>query len=171
MSATTEQLAKQLGEALKKHKWKLVTAESCTAGGLAYAVTCIPGSSAWFERGFITYSNLSKQELLGVKPITLKVFGAVSEPIVHEMAEGALRQSQAHVSMAITGIAGPEGGTADKPVGTVWFAWSGIEDKTHSYIDVFAGNRAEVRDASIKTALKKLIDYLNDRRVARAKGA
>lgn len=160
MTSTTEQLAKQLGVALLKREWKLVTAESCTGGGLAYAITAIPGSSNWFERGYITYSNSSKQELLGVNPLTLDNFGAVSEQTAREMAQDALSKSQAQLSIAITGIAGPDGGSPDKPVGTVWFAWASIDDDTDTHVAIFSGNREEVREQSIKIALCKLIEYL-----------
>src|SRR5579862_4607452 len=119
---TLEQLAKEVGERFKSRGLKLVTAESCTGGGLAYAITSIPGSSAWFERGLVTYSNISKEELLGVNPGTLATFGSISAEAAKEMAEGALRHSQAQISIALTGIAGPEGGSLDKPVGTVWIA-------------------------------------------------
>jgi nicotinamide-nucleotide amidase len=159
MTSTIEQLAQQLGEELRKREWKLVTAESCTAGGLAYAITAIPGSSTWFDRGFITYSNLSKEELVRVSASTLKQYGAVSEQTAKEMAQGALEQSQAQVSMAITGIAGPDGGTPDKPVGTVWFAWAGINKKMDCCSQNFSGNRNQIREKSIEFALKQLLDY------------
>src|SRR5580765_2274860 len=102
---TLEELAKKLGEKLQEKKWKIATAESCTAGGLSYWITSIPGSSNWFDRGFVTYSNASKEQLLGVDSITLNVFGSVSEQIAREMAKGALAHSQAQVSIALTGIA------------------------------------------------------------------
>jgi len=130
----------------------LVTAESCTGGGLAYAITAIPGSSKWFERGFVTYSNESKQELLGVSSNTLEKYGAVSEQTVIEMAHGALRNSHADFSIAITGIAGPDGGTAEKPVGTVWFAW-GTKDKIQSQLKFFQGDRKSIREQAIEYAL------------------
>jgi len=160
MTSTTEHLAQQLGEALKQRKWKLVTAESCTAGGLAYAITTIPGSSNWLDCGYITYSNRSKKAMLDVKSQTLNAFGAVSEQTAREMAEGALSKSQAQISIAITGIAGPDGGTPAKPVGTVWFAWTSTDLGTESYQNIFSGNRIKIREQSIETALKKLIEYL-----------
>src|SRR3990170_6882256 len=116
-------LAAQVGALLKAHGLMLATAESCTGGGVAQAITDVAGSSAWFERGFVTYSNLAKQQMLGVSEATLKQYGAVSEAVVREMVAGALKNSTAQVALAVSGIAGPDGGTADKPVGTVWFAW------------------------------------------------
>ncbi len=115
-------MAEQVGKLLVAHNMMLVTAESCTGGGLSQAITSIPGSSEWFERGYVTYSNEAKQELLDVRAETLARYGTVSEEVVSEMAEGALRHSRAHISVAVTGIAGPEGGVPDKPVGTVWLA-------------------------------------------------
>lgn len=112
-------LAAQVGGLLKAHGLKLVTAESCTGGGVAQAITDVAGSSAWFERGFITYSDLSKQQMLGVSEATLSQHGAVSEAVVREMVAGALANSAAQVALAVSGIAGPDGGTPDKPVGTV----------------------------------------------------
>jgi nicotinamide-nucleotide amidase len=156
-------LTTQLADLLIQREWKLTTAESCTGGGLAFYLTQISGSSAWFERGFVTYSNSSKEEMLGVKPLTLTVFGAVSEPTAREMAEGALQKSQAQVSVAITGIAGPTGGTADKPVGTVWIAWSGINGDTEACVDIFSGNRDAVREQTIMLALEKLIEFIREK--------
>lgn len=150
----------QLAKTLTDREWKLATAESCTAGGVAYALTTLPGSSAWFERGFVTYSNLSKEELLGVKHETLERFGAVSEQTVREMAEGALQHSQAQVSVAVTGIAGPDGGSPEKPVGTVWFAWSSINKETKMSLYHLKGDRQTIREESIRIALEKLIEFL-----------
>lgn len=156
-------LAAQVGGVLRSHGLKLVTAESCTGGGAAAAVTNIAGSSAWFERGFVTYSNLSKQQMLGVSPLTLAQHGAVSEFTVREMVEGALRHSEAQVALAISGIAGPDGGTQDKLVGTVWFAWgikhNGVIAQRHHLL----GNRAEVRAQAVRVALQGVIDLLNAR--------
>ena len=123
MTDTATNQAEQLAEMFLKTSCKLVTAESCTGGGLAEILTRIPGSSAWFERGFITYSNESKHEILSVPLETLEQFGAVSEETANAMAKGALENSRAEYGVAITGIAGPEGGTEEKPVGTVCFAW------------------------------------------------
>ncbi|HWF05168.1 MAG TPA: CinA family protein [Candidatus Angelobacter sp.] len=162
MATLIEQLAENLGEQLKKKGWRLVTAESCTGGGLSYAITDIAGASQWFDRGFITYSNIAKEELLGVKTETLKTFGSVSEETAREMAEGALyhNHSQAHISIAITGIAGPDGGSAEKPVGTVWIACAGKSLPTMASHYIFSGNRKEVRQQAIEIALKMLQDQL-----------
>ncbi len=151
-----EQLAKEVGEKFKSRDLKLVTAESCTGGGLAYVITSIPGSSAWFERGFVTYSNASKEELLGVNPATLAAYGSVSAQVAQEMAEGALRHSQAEVSIALTGIAGPEGGSLEKPIGTVWIACANTRAITQSTHHLFTGDRTFVREHSIEAALKIL---------------
>ena len=154
-------LATQVGGALKSHGSMLATAESCTGGGVAQAITEVAGSSAWFERGFITYSNLAKQQMLGVRETTLKQHGAVSEMTVREMVAGALANSAAHVALAVSGIAGPDGGTADKPVGTVWFAWGIKHGETHAQRHQLGGSRAEVRALAVHIALQGLIDLLN----------
>ena len=156
MTNTLEQLAIEVGAELKNRQWKLVTAESCTGGGLAYWLTSVPGSSEWYERGFVTYSNLAKKQCLGVKAETLDQFGAVSEHTAREMAEGALQSSNANISIAITGIAGPDGGTAEKPVGTVWIAYSGIHTNTQAIQYFFSGNRQAIREKSIQTVLEYL---------------
>lgn len=154
-------LAIQVGELLKSHGLMLVTAESCTGGGVAQTVTEVAGSSAWFERGFVTYSNLSKQQMLGVRETTLMQHGAVSEMTVREMVAGALQYSAAQVALAVSGIAGPDGGTAEKPVGTVWFAWGIKDGEVHAQRFLLQGNRAGVRDQSVRIALQGLIDMLN----------
>ncbi len=155
-----EALAEQVGAALKTHGHMLATAESCTGGGVAQAITDIAGSSAWFERGFITYSNLAKQEMLGVAQNTLEQFGAVSEATVREMVAGALQHSAADIALAVSGIAGPGGGTAEKPVGLVWFAW-GIKNKTCvAQRHYLTGNRAEIRVQSVSIALQGLLEVL-----------
>ena len=155
-----EQLCIQLSDELKKRQWRLVTAESCTGGGLSYWITSIPGSSNWFERGFVTYSNLAKEECLGVNSKTINHFGAVSEQTVRDMAEGALRFSKAEISAAITGIAGPDGGTQDKPVGTVWMACSSIQSGTQAKKFLFPGNRQMIREESIKAALEFILESI-----------
>jgi len=160
MTQIIYELATRLGHLLKVKGWKLVTAESCTGGGLSYFITEIPGSSEWFDRGLVTYSNAAKEDLLGVNPQTLKKYGAVSQQIAHEMAEGALKQAQAEISMAVTGIAGPDGGSIEKPVGTVWFGWSGIHANTITEMQKFSGNRREVRQQSIQFALERLILFV-----------
>lgn len=155
-----EILATQVGATLRMHGLMLTTAESCTGGGVAQAVTAIAGSSAWFERGFVTYSNLSKRQMLGVEAETLERQGAVSEAVVREMALGALRHSAAQVALAISGIAGPEGGTPEKPVGTVWFAWALQDGITHSERHLLAGGRDVVRRQAVHLALQGVLDLL-----------
>ena len=153
-------LAAQVGGLLKSHGLMLVTAESCTGGGVASAITDVAGSSAWFERGFITYSNLAKQQMLGVSTVTLDQHGAVSEAVVREMVAGALACSAAQVALAVSGIAGPDGGTKDKPVGTVWFAWGIKQGSIHAQRHQISGDRAEVRAAAVRVALQGVINML-----------
>ena len=152
--------AARLGAVLKAHGMMLTTAESCTGGGVASAVTEIAGSSAWFDRGFVTYSNQAKSDMLGVSPDTLLRFGAVSEATVREMVAGALRHSQAQVALAVSGIAGPGGGTPEKPVGTVWFAWGVADGMTVARLHLLAGNRAEIRKQAVGIALQGMLDLL-----------
>lgn len=156
-------LAAQVGGLLKAHGLMLATAESCTGGGVAQAITDVAGSSAWFERGFITYSNLAKQQMLDVSEATLIQHGAVSEAAVREMVAGALDNSTAQVALAVSGIAGPEGGTPDKPVGTVWFAWGLKNGATHAQRHQINGGRAEVRARSVQLALQGVLDLLGQR--------
>src|SRR5512134_3855171 len=167
-SQRLEALSAELGRALRAQHLSLTTAESCTAGGVAYAVTLSPGSSQWFDRGFITYTNESKMQVLGVAPAYLRDFGAVSEPVARAMALGALSHSASQVAVAVTGIAGPEGGTPAKPVGTVCFAWALRRDpasapwvKTETKL--LEGDRATVRTRSIVVALETLIGLLKQR--------
>ena len=136
----------------------MATAESCTGGLVAGAITDIAGSSEWFERGFVTYSNEAKIELLGVRPETLARFGAVSEATAREMAAGALERSRADIAVAVTGIAGPAGGTQDKPVGLVWLAWAIRNGHVEAVSRRFDGGRAAVRDASVAVALAGLVE-------------
>ncbi len=156
-------LVAQVGGALKAHGLMLATAESCTGGGVAHAVTDVAGSSAWFERGFVTYSDLAKQQMLGVSEATLKQHGAVSEAVVREMVAGALANSAAQVVLAVSGIAGPDGGTPGKPVGTVWFAWGLKHGATYAQRHQINGNRAEVRAQAAHIALQGVIDLLGRR--------
>lgn len=160
MDQNVEQLILRLSQALIARYWKIVTAESCTGGGLAYALTQLAGSSTWFERGLVTYSNEAKEELLGVKPKTLLEFGAVSGQTACEMAEGALRYSHANVSIAITGIAGPDGGTKEKPVGTVWIALAGNNLETQSFLLNLSGTRTSIREQTISIAIEKMLAFL-----------
>lgn len=159
-----EKLAAETGRLLQSQQLKLVTAESCTGGGLSYWLTSIPGSSAWFERGFVTYSDAAKSELLAVPQEIIAEFGAVSEQTARAMAEGAIRRSQSDISIAITGIAGPGGGSAQKPVGTVWIAYAGRHLKTIAEVNHFPGDRQAVRNESIIRGLEKLADILQKNR-------
>jgi len=150
-------LATKVGRRLKRARARLVTAESCTGGWVSQAVTAISGSSAWFERGFVTYSNAAKRELLGVKKKTLHTFGAVSEETAREMAKGALKKSHGTIAVAVTGVAGPGGGTPAKPVGMVCFSWATTR-KLWSETRRFRGNRESVRRQSVVHALKGVLE-------------
>lgn len=150
----------QLAERLTARRHWLVTAESCTGGGLAETLTAVPGSSTWFERGFVAYNNTAKREMLGVKTATLSRFGAVSEQTALAMATGALAHSQADLAVAITGIAGPSGGTPEKPVGTVCFAWAGPAAASRAATYRFSGDRQAVRHQSIEQALAGLLEFV-----------
>ena len=157
------QLATQVGASLMAHGMMLSTAESCTGGGVACAVTEIAGSSAWFDRGFVTYSNQSKVDMLGVSNATLIRYGAVSEATVREMVAGALRHSQAQISLAVSGIAGPGGGTPEKPVGTVWFAWGFNDDVCVARLHQLDGDRAAIRKQAVRIALQGVVELLGNR--------
>jgi nicotinamide-nucleotide amidase len=152
------QLAAKLVELLLAKNIKLVTAESCTGGWLAEIITAVPGSSGCFERGFVTYSNEAKIEMLGVNPSTIEANGAVSENTAREMADGAIKNSRAQLSLSITGIAGPTGGSKEKPVGTVCFGWKYANFPAQSNTQHFDGDRHSVREAAVKFALSKLLD-------------
>lgn len=151
-------LSETLGASLKGRGWLLTTAESCTGGWVAKVVTDTAGSSEWFDRGFVTYSNEAKQDLVGVSPQTLSRYGAVSEVTVSEMAQGALARSRAEVSVAISGIAGPAGGTPEKPVGTVWIAWGRREGEVRTERQCFEGDRKSIRRSAMVRALEGLIE-------------
>ncbi|MBZ0105017.1 MAG: nicotinamide-nucleotide amidohydrolase family protein [Sulfuricella denitrificans] len=153
-------LAEETGHALKARGWTLATAESCTGGWVGESVTAVAGSSSWYDRGFITYTNASKQEMLGVQAETLENTGAVSEATVCEMAAGTLLHSQADISLAISGIAGPGGGSPDKPVGTVCFAWAVRNGPLKSERCVFAGDRFSVRHQAVAHALQGVLALL-----------
>lgn len=163
-SCSREALLERLAEGLTRRNKRVATAESCTGGGVACAMTDMAGSSRWFERGFVSYSNEAKTEQLSVPAETIARFGAVSEEVAAAMATGALRHSRADFGVAVTGIAGPDGGSADKPVGTVCFGWSRRdgererEPKTRRVL--FAGNRQQVREQSVETALQGLLDLV-----------
>ena len=149
----------QLAQALKDKGWKLATAESCTGGMIAAACTDLAGSSDWFERGFVTYSNEAKTELLGVDAALIAAHGAVSEVVARAMAFGAVRHSRAQVSVAVTGIAGPGGGSTDKPVGTVWFGFM-VDGLLTGETRHFEGDRAAVRAATVRYAIARLVELL-----------
>jgi len=155
-----EALAQRIGERLKAARAKLVTAESCTGGWAAQVVTSVAGSSAWFERGFVTYSNEAKRELLGVQESTLRAHGAVSEETAREMAQGALSRGNGTVALAVTGVAGPGGGTPDKPVGMVCFAWASARS-VRSETRQFSGDRESVRRQSVIHALEGVLRQLD----------
>jgi nicotinamide-nucleotide amidase len=149
----------RLAQALKDKGWMLATAESCTGGMIAAACTDLAGSSEWFERGFVTYSNEAKTELLGVDAALIAAHGAVSEVVARAMAFGAVRHSHAQVGVAVTGVAGPSGGSKDKPVGTVWFGFL-VDGLLTSEMRRFDGDRAAVRQATLQHALQRLIELL-----------
>lgn len=153
-------LAQSLGQLLKARGLRIATAESCTGGWIAKTLTDVPGSSAWFERGFVTYSNDAKQDMLGVQEELIRRFGAVSGECVAAMAEGALRVGRSDVAVAVSGIAGPDGGSAAKPVGTVWFGFSGVGGDTATLRRLLPGDRDAVRRAAVGIALQGVIDRL-----------
>ena len=157
---TVQELAQVLVEKLTQAGLIVATAESCTGGGVAYAITEISGSSQCFDRGFVTYSNEAKEQMLGVEPEIIKQHGAVSEQVVAQMANGAARNSEADLTVAISGIAGPHGGTLEKPVGTVCISWynAHADNKTASYL--FVGDRSEVRTQAIRLALIGFIEMI-----------
>ena len=154
---TIERLAETL---LARGRW-IACAESCTGGGIAAALTDVAGSSGWFDRGFVTYSNAAKQDMLGVSADTLAIHGAVSEATAIEMAQGARRNSRADLTVAVTGIAGPSGGSPDKPVGTVWLAWAG-EGFVDAVLEHFDGDRRAVREATIDAAIVGLLRHAQE---------
>ena len=161
MDADIYVLAERLGDYLRTQSKRLVTAESCTGGWVAKALTDVPGSSHWFDRGFVTYSNAAKAELLGVDQALLDQYGAVSAETVTAMAQGALRYGHGHIALAVSGIAGPDGGSTAKPVGTVWFAWmSVVPDSLATYTECFVGNRETIRRAAVLSALRNLIQFV-----------
>ena len=171
-------LVEALAQRLLAQGWMLATAESCTGGLIAAACTELAGSSHWFERGFVSYSNAAKAQMLGVDAALIAAHGAVSEPVARAMAQGAVQHASAQVALAVTGVAGPGGGSADKPVGTVWFAWA-VPDAAatgartdalapqpapalhlHSEVQHFAGDRAAVRQATVRHSLRRLLALL-----------
>ena len=161
MTAEINDLAVEVGNLLLDNDLKVATVESCTGGWIAQTITNISGSSAWFDRGFVTYSNEAKQELVGVNSDTLIAHGAVSRQVAMEMALGGVKHSQANIAVSVTGIAGPDGGTPGKPVGTVWIGWASQHKTVKAEHFQFEGDRYEVRLASVEQALKGLVRILS----------
>lgn len=155
-------LAQELALLLNQHRLKLAVAESCTGGGLAYQLTAVPGCSEWFDRGFVTYSNLAKQEMLGVSPNTISVYGAVSAQTAEEMCKNVLKFSIADISLSVTGIAGPGGGSAEKPVGLVWFGLAHKQGKAATRFAQLAAGREQIRHDAIGLALSWLTDEIKE---------
>ncbi|MGI1678227.1 MAG: nicotinamide-nucleotide amidohydrolase family protein [Cellvibrionaceae bacterium] len=175
-SEPLNQLVSDLAECLVARGWYVTTAESCTGGGVAYTFTELSGSSSWFEAGFVVYSNRIKHEMLGVSRTTLHEHGAVSQMVVEQMAMGALNKSGANISVAISGIAGPDGGSVEKPVGTIWFAWAVNPSNKfqlkkqnhhasllgcHTELHQLEGDRESIREQAIVIAIKGLIEQLS----------
>lgn len=158
-TATQGRLLADIAARLLARGQMLATAESCTGGMIAAACTDLSGSSQWFERGLVSYSNEAKAELLGVPPALIAAHGAVSEPVARAMAAGAVAHSRAQVAVAVTGVAGPTGGSPAKPVGTVWFGWA-VDGTVHTEMQQFPGDRAAVRGATVAHALQRLHGYL-----------
>ncbi|MGR9105490.1 MAG: CinA family protein [Gammaproteobacteria bacterium] len=159
MSEALYSLAEKIGRTLFACRHKLVTAESCTGGWVAKSVTDVAGSSEWFDRGFVTYSNRAKVEMLGVVESDLVRYGAVSRETVQSMAGGALARSSAQFAVAVSGIAGPGGGSPDKPVGTVWFAWQRAGENCRTEVHHLAGNRDRVREQSVVIVLQGILSF------------
>jgi nicotinamide-nucleotide amidase len=156
------ELVKDISTVLCEHHWKLVTAESCTGGLISTCLTDLPGSSNWFERGFVTYSNASKEEMLSVPHDLIKRYGAVSEEVALAMALGAIEHSHGDVAVSVTGVAGPDGGTLDKPVGTVCFAWALRDLSSQTSRQQFSGNRHEIRSQACQYALNGALFLLKN---------
>jgi nicotinamide-nucleotide amidase len=161
MDEELKQLAKSLNQRLLTSGYVMASAESCTGGWIAKAMTDVPGSSGCFDRAFITYSNEAKQEMLGVAAETIEQYGAVSEPVVREMVQGALGRSKASVAVAVSGIAGPDGGSDEKPVGTVWLAWGREGEEIVTATRLFPGDREEVRYQTSVAALQGILDLID----------
>ena len=157
----TPELVALLADLMREKKWMLTTAESCTGGLIAGACTEVSGSSEWFERGFVTYSNDAKIEMLGVDPALIVAHGAVSEPVARAMVQGARTNSRALVAVGVTGVAGPTGGTAEKPVGTVWFGWD-VNGQLRSERRRFDGDRSAIRAATVRYALQTLVTMIRN---------
>lgn len=155
-------LINEIALILQNKKWQLVTAESCTGGLISSCLTEIPGSSLWFERGFVTYSNLAKQDMLGVPKTLIEHHGAVSEEVAQAMAVGALQHSAGQCSLSVTGIAGPDGGSIEKPVGTVCFAWAVLDKPSLTLRKQFTGTRQDVRWSACQESLLGLLNLIRD---------
>lgn len=160
-TSSTQDLVSQLANVLIKKRWHLSTAESCTGGLVAAAITELAGSSDWFERGYVTYSNSAKSEDIDVSPELIAQHGAVSDQVARAMAIGAKKSSHAEVALSITGIAGPTGGSFEKPVGTVCFAWVLANDQIYSETKFFSGSRQEVRQQACEFSLKRLLELIH----------
>jgi nicotinamide-nucleotide amidase len=155
------QLAERVGASLKAKGMMMAAAESCTGGWIAQAITAVPGSSEWFERGFVTYTNIAKQEMLGVQVATLEAHGAVSETVVREMVQGALARSHAQVAVSVSGVAGPSGGTPQKPVGMVCFGWGVKGGPLYTATQHFPGDREAVRRQAVAFALDRVLAVIS----------
>ena len=162
MNALTNLLVREIGTNLQTRQWLLATAESCTGGGVAHALTAIAGSSEWFDSGLVTYSNAAKVAMLGVRQATLQQYGAVSVQTAAEMADGAIAAGRAQIACSITGIAGPGGGSVTKPVGTVCFGWASVDGNTVTRSQRLFGDRSAVREQSVRIALEGLLELLNE---------
>ena len=158
MNTEIDALVPALADALRSAGLKIATAESCTGGLIAAACTTVAGSSDWFERGFVTYSNEAKAEMLGVAPALIGAHGAVSEPVARAMAEGAIARSHAQIAVAVTGVAGPSGGSPSKPVGTVWLAWARAGQATRTELLNLSGDRRAIREQTVQHGLQRLLD-------------
>lgn len=154
------QLSQSLGEKLLARKWRVATAESCTGGGIAAAITAVAGSSSWFEYGVVSYANSAKEKLLRVNPHTLLHDGAVSQAVVEQMVSGVLALSDADIAVAVSGVAGPTGGSLEKPVGTVWFAWGLATGEINSQCFHFTGDRTSVQEQAVVQGLNGILKLL-----------
>ncbi len=160
MDTQFTEVAQILAQQLKQRQQVVAVAESCTGGWIAKVLTDLAGCSAWFDRGFVTYTNEAKHQMLGVSLKTIEQFGAVSEETVHEMARGALNNSPAHYSLAVSGIAGPSGATEGKPVGTVWFGWAIRDEEVVAECCCFEGDREAVRRQAVAYSLRRLVEII-----------
>ena len=160
MDKQSHETITQLADILLERQWVLAVAESCTGGWVAKVLTDLPGCSAWFDRGFVTYTNESKHQMLGVSMKTLNAYGAVSEEAVHEMALGVLKNSPAQVSLVVSGIAGPTGATDGKPVGTVWFGWAIRDKSVEAECCCFEGDRERVRAQAVNHVMSRLVEII-----------